>query len=130
MIIFADTAGLVSLFSEKDSNHRKALQIVKKLRSKSFLISKYIFAEVVTMLSQKEGKEKSIIVGEHLKNNYKWIDLDISMENLAWELFKKQKSKNVSFVDCTTFALFKKGVFDAAFTFDSDFKSNNIPILK
>lgn len=130
MIIFADTAGLVSLFSEKDSNHKKALQIVKKLRSKSFLISKYIFAEVVTMLSQKEGKEKSIIVGEHLKNNYKWIDLDISMENLAWELFKKQKSKNVSFVDCTTFALSQQGIFDKVFTFDDDFQTNKVSILE
>ena len=130
MIIFSDTAGLVSLFSEKDSNHRQAMRIVKKLKGQSFLISKYIFAEVVTMLSQKEGKEKSIIVGEHLKTKYEWIDLNTEIENLAWKIFKKQTSKNISFIDCTTIALYKDGAFDKLFTFDSDFKKNKVAILE
>ena len=92
------------------------------------MISKYIFAEVVTILSQRDGKKQSIIAGGLLKKAYAWIGTE-DIENLAWEIFKKQTSKNVSFVDCTTFALYQKGVFDKAFTFDSDFKTNGIPTL-
>lgn len=129
MIILTDASALISLFSKQDINHEKATKIIKNLKIAELLISNYIFAEVTTMLSQKEGKEKAVKVGEYLKNKYNWIRLDIETENLAWEIFKKQISKNVSFVDCTTFALYQKGVFDKAFTFDSDFKTNKIPIL-
>ena len=130
MTIFADASGLISLFSEKDSNHKKALKIAEETESGIFLISNYIFAEIVTMLSKKEGRKKSIKIGEYIKAHYQWINLDIETENLAWEIFKKQKSKNVSFIDCTCFALYKKGNYDKAFSFDQDFKTNKIPVLE
>ena len=130
MIIITDASALISLFSKKDINHEKAIKIIKSLETEELLISNYIFAEVATMLSQKEGKEKAVKIGEYLKKKYSWIRLDIETENLAWEIFKKQASKNVSFVDCTTFALYKNGAFNKAFTFDSDFKTNKIPILE
>ncbi len=129
MTIITDASALISLFSQKDINHEKATKIIKHLKTAVLLISNYIFAEVTTMLSQREGKEKAVKVGEYLKNKYNWIKLDIQTEELAWEIFKKQKSKNVSFIDCTTFALYQQGVFDKAFTFDSDFQTNKIPTL-
>ncbi len=129
MRIFADASALVALFRTGDPNHQKALILSKQLAGNVGLISKYIFAEIVTILSQKEGKKQAIDAGETLKKHFKWVQLDEEMEQLAWEIFTKQESKNVSFVDCTTFALYQKGVFDKAFTFDSDFKSNKIPVL-
>lgn len=129
MTIFADTSALVSLYSKTDPNHKKAIQIIKSHQGISLIISKYIFAEVVTILSQRDGKKQSIIAGNFLKKAYAWIGTE-DIENLAWEIFKKQTSKNVSFVDCTTFALYQQSVFDKAFTFDSDFKTNKIPTLE
>ncbi len=130
MNVFTDASALISLFSEKDSNHQKALGMISKLDKKSaFIISNYVFAEVVTILSQKEGRHKAIIIGDYIKRTYHWINVDQEIEDLAWEIFKKQISKNVSFVDCTTFALFKKGVFDKAFSFDRDFKVNKISLV-
>ena len=129
MTIFADTSALVSLYSKTDPNHDKAIEIVKSHKEITFMISKYIFAEVVTILSQKDSKKQSIIAGNILIGSYSWINTEKNIENLAWEIFKKQTSKNVSFIDCTTFALYKQGVFDKAFAFDQDFKSNKIPVL-
>lgn len=130
MIIITDTSALVSLFSKQDINHNKAIKIINNLKTAELLISNYIFAEVTTMLSQKEGKKKAVKIGEYLKKKYSWIRLDTKTEELAWEIFKKQTSKNVSFVDCATFALYQDGAFDKAFTFDSDFKTNKIPVLE
>lgn len=130
MIIFADTSALVSLYSETDPNHDKAIAIVRSYKEVTFMISKYIFAEVVTILSQKDSKKQSITAGNILIGSYIWINTEKDIENLAWEIFKKQPSKNVSFVDCTTFALYKNGAFNKAFTFDSDFKTNKIPTLE
>lgn len=129
MVNFCDTSALIALFNPDDPNHQKAIDIVKRESKRIFMISNYIFAETVTMLSQRTDKETSIRSGEHIKKTYHIITLDKDSEDLAWDIFKKQKSKNVSFVDCTTFALFKKGVFDKAFSFDKDFKTNHIPLV-
>lgn len=129
MSVFTDSSALVALFNPQDPNHNKAKLITKKYKIKSFVISDYIFAETVTVLSQKIGKKKAIYAGEFIKKRCLKVETSEDILNLSWEIFKKQKSKNVSFVDCTTFALYQKGVFDKAFTFDSDFKSNKIPYL-
>ena len=120
----------MALFRTGDPDHQKALSLSKQVSDNLGFISKYIFAETVTILSQKEGKKQSIDAGETLKKNFEWIEMDDELEKLAWEIFKKQTSKNVSFIDCTTFALYQQGVFDKAFAFDSDFKINKIPTLE
>ncbi len=129
MTIFADTSALVALFRIDDPNHQKAKVIAKNLKDINSVISNYVFLETVTILSQRVGKEKTIQAAAVIRKNFEEVRIDPEIDNLAWEIFKKQASKNVSFVDCTTFALYKNGAFDKAFTFDSDFKTNKIPTL-
>lgn len=129
MRIFADTSALVALFNTEDPDHERAKILSKKIGTELQMFSNYIFAECVTILSQKVGKEKSLYAGDFMKKNLQEIRIEKEVENLAWELFKKQTSKNVSFVDCTTFALYKMKVFDKAFSFDQDFRANKIPLL-
>lgn len=130
MNIFTDSSALVALFNPQDPNHKKAKNTAEKYKIKSFTISNYIFAETVTVLSQRVGKIKALYAGELLRKRASRIEVDENTLNLAWELFKKQKSKNVSFVDCTTFALSQQGIFDKVFTFDDDFQTNKVPILE
>ncbi len=130
MRIFADASFMVSFYDPKDSNHAKAQKLTSKFFKNSLLTSNFVFAEIVTILSQRIDKYNSILAGEYIKQNLTIVKLTEEIETLAWEIFKKQKSKNVSFVDCTCFALYEKSVFDKAFTFDSDFKTNKIPVLE
>lgn len=127
--LFTDTSSLVALYSPLDINHEKALSLAEKYKNCSYMISDYVFTEVVTIISQKVGKDESIKVGELLRNFYTWIKVDDNIIDAAWVIFKKQKSKNVSFVDCTTFAIYQDGLFDKAFSFDSDFKTNKVPVV-
>ena len=132
MTIFADTSAIISLFDEQDPNHLQAQALSSHLKTDSVtsLTSNFVFAEIVTILSQKLGKETSNRIGQYIKISFRIIRLTEETENLAWEIFKKQTSKNVSFVDCTCFALYKEKVFDKAFAFDSDFKKNKVMILE
>ncbi|EKD84559.1 MAG: hypothetical protein ACD_38C00197G0003 [uncultured bacterium] len=129
MTIFMDASAVVSLYSLTDPNHRPAKNIIYKLASDQLITSNFVFAEIITILSQKVSKEKSTFAGNYIRKNFKIIRLTAEIEELAWEIFKKQTSKNVSFVDCTTFALYQQGLFDKAFTFDSDFATNKVPVL-
>lgn len=128
MRIFADSSALVALFRSEDPNHLKALQLAKQLQGNTGIISSYIFAETVTIISQKEGKQQSKDAGQTLKAKFVWTQIDEDIFNLSWEIFQRQKSKNVSFVDCTVFAIYKKGLFDKCFSFDDKFKKQ-VPLL-
>lgn len=131
MTIFIDASALVSFYNEEDNNYLNAKTIVNKFSpTDELLISNLVFAEIVTILSQKVGKQKAVEAGNYIKKNISLIRLTEDIEDLAWEIFKKQPSKNVSFVDCTTIALFQKGIFDKLFAFDSDFKKNGVTILE
>lgn len=130
MIIFADASAIVSLYSLTDPNHSRAKAIMDNLTFDQLITSNFVYAEIITIISQRVSKEKAILVGNYIKENFKFFRLTEEIEDLAWELFKKQTSKNVSFVDCTTFALYKDGAFDKVFTFDKDFKINKVPVLE
>lgn len=130
MIIFTDASALVSFYNKKDSNHLKARFITDKFSSSDeLLISNLVFAETVTILSQRVDKQKAIKAGNYIRQNISFIRLTEEIEDSAWEIFKKQTSKNVSLVDCTIIALFQKGIFDKLFTFDTDFKKNKVAVL-
>lgn len=130
MRVFADASAMVSFYDPKDSNYTKAQKLASKSLRYPLLISNFVFAEIVTILSQRVDKQSAILAGKYIKENFTIIKISEDIENLAWEIFKKQTSKNVSFVDCTTFALYQDGAFDKAFTFDDDFETNKIPVLE
>lgn len=131
MIIFVDASAIVSLYDQVDPNHLKAVSLSHHLTKEGVITvtSNFVFAEIVTILSKKIGKIGSIKLGMHMKDSFRIVRLSEEAEELAWDIFKRQTSKNVGFVDCTTFALFNMKVFDKAFSFDLDFKSNKIPLL-
>ncbi len=130
MTIFVDASAAVSYFDVKDANHIKAIKISNEFGKNKIITSNYVFAEIVTIVSQNAGKEVAIDAGNYIKDNFSVIKIPTEIENLSWEIFKKQTSKNVSFVDCTTIALYKDGAFDKVFTFDTDFKKNKVAVLE
>ena len=99
MTIFVDASGAVSYFDINDSNHSKALYISNKFGKNKIITSNYVYAEIVTIVSQNAGKEVAINAGNSIKKNFSVIRITTEIENLAWEIFKKQTSKNISFVD-------------------------------
>ena len=129
MTIFVDASAAVSYFDVEDVNHTQALTLSSHFGENKIITSNYVFAEIVTIVSQNAGKDTAIDAGNYIGDTFSIIRISPEIEDLAWEIFKKQKSKNVSFVDCTTFALYQKGIFDKAFSFDGDFKTNKIPVL-
>src|SRR5664279_5568858 len=122
-LIFIDSDAFVALAKEDDSNHTQAVIFLEQLLDKSveFITSNYVFSEIVTVISLRVGHEQSVAFIEKLKDSksgfeIKWVDTDI--EEVAIEVFKKQTSKNTSFVDCTNMVFLEKLHVDAIFSFD------------
>ena len=129
--MFVDSDIFVALAKEDDSNHRKAQSILDGLVRKSirFLTSNYVFAETITVISQRVGRQQALSFIQTIKSpdspfSFHWINEDI--EKLALDIFAEQNSKNVSFVDCTNMAIIRRDHIDAIFSFDAIYRKNNI----
>lgn len=130
-IIFADSDAFVAILRKDDSNHPKAKRLYLQLEklNVSFATSNYVFAEVITVISQKIGHKKALEFINNMRSPdsiYNFIRVTPEIEEMAIEIFKKQTSKNVSFVDCTNMALIKHDNLDAIFSFDEIYRKNGI----
>lgn len=131
-LVFFDTNIYVALSDQEDATHRKACQLMESLHRRPHLpiTSSHIVSESLTVISQKVGKKQSLKFFEDLQNSETeiiFVDQEIHQQGL--ELFAKIKSKNVSFVDATSFVIMKNKGIKVVFTFDQHFKTQGFKLL-
>lgn len=125
MNIFLDTSFICSLHLAEDSLHKKALAISQELAKQkvNLYISNFIVLEILTVLSQRKSRQLAVEFGRSLKEEavIKIIRIDEILEEYSWQIFRKTKEKNLSFVDCSTLAVLGKEKIDYLITFDKLF---------
>ena len=126
-IIFVDSNYFVSLFNPEDTRHQHALEISDGLEEAEthLYISNFVFAEIVTVLSQRKSREAGIKAGMYLlsRHNIQMTHVDENVQAESWRIFQETQSKNVSFVDCSIIATMRADGFQKLLTFDTtDFK--------
>ena len=135
LTIFVDSDAFVGLTKKDDSNHERARQIFLELQDKPFVFvtSNYVFSEVVTILSQRIDHETAVAYIRSMKSEDCVFTIErvgLGTEEAAIQIFIKQTSKNVSFVDCTNIALIRERHMDGIFSFDDDYKKNGIALIE
>ena len=130
-MIFIDTNFYVSLENKADSNHKKAKEILIYLIPKNpqFFTTTLILYETVTVISLRVGREAAIYFKDNFDPATKVLWLDKAIETKAWSLFRKIKDKDVSFVDCYSFALLGELMVREVLTFDKDFAKQGFQLL-
>lgn len=133
--IFIDSDAFVAFIKRNDSLHAKAKSVFEKLEKREviFFSSNYVFSETITVLSQRVSHEialEFITLIKNPENGFLLERIDEALEEEAIEIFKKQKSKNTSFIDCTNIALVKRLAIDAIFSFDNVYRQNNLPMIE
>lgn len=133
--IFVDSDAFIAFTKEDDSNHKRAQNIFEKLQDTqiTFVTSNFVFAEVATVLSQRVSHKAAVIFIDNMKssdNIFQIERVNEDTEEAATQIFIKQTSKNVSFVDCINIALMKEKHMDGIFSFDSIYKKNGFKIAE
>lgn len=130
----ADSDFFIALYSEHDTNHKRALTILQRiaqLEEPRVSLSVFVYSETVTVLSQRVAKKTAEHFMDDLEEGGAVIITDIGDAfRAAQELFRKQFSKNVSFVDATNIALMRGGQFSTLLSFDRDYAKNGISLYK
>jgi|SRR3989344_2537880 len=125
--IFVDSNFFIALSNLGDSQHEKAVEVKKKITQGNYVltITNLIFLEIVTVLSQRVGRQDAIGVGGKLLTDadIKIIHINTDLHQLSWEIFKEIAKKNMSFVDCSSIAVMDAEGIEKFLTFDhEDFK--------
>ena len=128
-LILIDSSVFVAYAVESDSNHEKAIKVIKQITNGNFgpvFTSDYIFDETTTVtFIRSKSLEKAVLVGNYIKNSVQIIKISEDLFDDSWEIFKNQKKSKFSFTDCSNISLMEsKGIRYIA-TFDSEFENSS-----
>ncbi|MCG2692003.1 PIN domain-containing protein [Microgenomates group bacterium] len=130
--VFIDTNVFVAIKDDKDSTHDRAIFLLKTLKSKKvrFFTSSDVIGESITVISKKLGKLAAVEFLNHVSNYAQEIFIDKFLHKEAKDFIMRVKSKNISFIDCSSVVVIKRYKIKAIFSFDRDFKKMGVKLAK
>lgn len=124
-MVFVDSNVFISIWDKDNINHKIAVIKSRDLEKigESIVISNIIVYEVASVLAMRVSKLTSLDFLKNVeKSQIEVVLISDQLDKLAREIFKKIKDKNVSFFDCTSFAIVERHKIDKVFSFDKDFR--------
>lgn len=122
--LFIDSGAFFALLDKNDIYHEKSLKFFKEIKENFYLFSSdFILSESFTLIRRKLGMQTAIKLGDIVfsSNVLKIIYLDENSILESWNLFKKYRDWQLSFIDCTSFVIMKNFRISKAFCFDKHF---------
>jgi predicted nucleic acid-binding protein len=124
--VFCDASFFVALFSKKDAEHERALELFKEIKEEKISICTSLFtiSEAITVLLYRYGYTEARVFGESI-HLYQVVHSKENQHHQALALFNLYgKRRSISFVDVLSHVLIT-GVLKniPAISFDEDFRS-------
>ncbi len=123
-MIFADTSFLVAAMDERDSRHRAAVALLRKVGSQRIVATNLIRGETWTWLRYRRWHRKAVefldsVGGQGQRIQVARVKGAEEEEGLRW--LRKHDERQYSFVDATSFAFMRATSINEALAFDGDF---------
>lgn len=132
--LFVDTSWFKAFSDPKDDFHKSATDQYKIIKEDNIklITTNYILDESYTLIRKRVGYQSAMDFNEMLASlvgTLKLIRIIPQDEFKAWEWFKKDWS-DLSFTDCTSFAVMKRLELTEVATFDQHFARASFTIFK
>ena len=130
--LLADSDFFIALYKRDDTNHKRALKLLEKIDEEGMglALSVLAYSEIATVLTQRVGQ---IVARNFMKDaensGVRIIQTSIPLFEKAREIFRAQRSKNVSFTDASNIALVHMEGFDSIVSFDADYRKNGVQLF-
>ncbi len=124
-MIFLDTGAFLGTYIERDQYHHQALAAWQELKTSTWrcFTSNFVLDETFSLLARRAsyrfaaGRARDLLTSGVLEI----LRPDQETELQALDYFEKFADQQVSFTDCTSFALMKRQRIQRAFAFDRHF---------
>ena len=124
-MIFLDTSFVVAYYNNRDSNHDKALKLMRVLESGRyghFCMTDYIFSECATVIFVRlKNLLKTAKIGDDITRITRIFITGKDVFEDSWQIFKSQENTKLSFADCSIVSFMKRAKIKHIATFDEDF---------
>lgn len=124
-MIFIDSSAYLSILLPFDNNRKRGLEMVDEVySSKEKLITSHaILGEVLTIGSMRYNRKAAINFVKRIFNSQTEIVVETKLLlERSFEIFQEIRDKDVSWVDCYSFAIIEVYEIEEVFSFDRDFK--------
>jgi len=123
-VLFIDTDAFLAKETAADQHHRQAMDFWRDLKDKTpqLYSSQHILDETATLLARRTNYAWAADWGHDvLAAGILWLTADDNDLKSAFAQMRKYADQAVSFTDCLSFVLMKKGRVRDDFGFDSHF---------
>ncbi len=126
MTLFVDSSAWYALNDRSDHHRTAALEKMTRISAGqvALVTSDYVLDESLTLISTLANHQTAVAFGDMLikSTSIQLLPVTEELRQSAFDIFKKYTDKNLSFTDCTSFALMKRMKLKTAFTFDDHFR--------
>ena len=122
---FIDSSAYIGVLNPFDSSHEKALELSNLfIVQESHVITSYsVLGEVLTVGSMRYNRKASIdFVKNIFESKTEIVSENDELTKKAFKIFQEISNKDVSWVDCYSFAIIEHYKIEKVFSFDKDFK--------
>ena len=132
-----DTSAWVALVFPRDSNHREAAALYRRLSQErvTLVTTDYVMDETLTLLRSRgfTGKRMAAfrqeIEAACKQSSLRLLMTDESAFHRTWDFFLKHESLGASFTDCHLALAARRIEADGIFSFDSHFEAMGFRVL-
>jgi predicted nucleic acid-binding protein len=122
--VFVDTSALLAVLNAGDENHARAARVFRGLleSSEELVTSNYVLVETMALLQHRFGLAAARGFQDDMVPvlGIAWVDAELHAEATAALLTAGRR--DLSLVDCVSFACMRRQGFTRAFHFDRHFR--------
>ena len=123
MTVFIDTSGILAVLNPRDENHLPAATRWRELldRDETLLTTNYLLVETFAVIARRLGFEAVRSFQADLAPALEITWVDQNLHEMAVAALMTAGERDLSLVDCVSFAVMRRLGLDSAFTFDAHF---------
>ncbi len=122
-MILLDTSAIYALADSADRYHARAERLVTQLYQdgEQLVLHSYVLAEAATLIQRRLGLQRALrFLHQSHEFHLRWItETD---HEAGVEILEQEGRRELSLVDCVSFAVMRSAGIDTAFAFDADFE--------
>jgi predicted nucleic acid-binding protein len=128
--VFVDTSAWYALIDRADPDHVTVTACLREFKG-DLLTSNFVFDETLTLLRYRLGWLPAHRFGESIRAGSlaHLVRIDPKDEETAWSIFARYQDHELSYTDCTSFALMQRLKLSTAVALDADFRTFGLLML-
>lgn len=131
MTVFVDTSAICALLNANDEAHERAALAWRRLRGADaqFLTTNYVLLETTAVLQNRLGLDAVAALANNIAPvlNIEWVTPEL--HEAATEALFAANRRDLSLVDCVSFATMRRLGLRQAFTLDPHFRRQGFECL-